>query len=257
MREVAESACPKGTFAETELGVVLSHDCDLARGPEKEPWVEIIVVRPIEGPAQGSQTRMKNPRVLDFHGRLDGTPITGRVLAADRNLIPKAHLAGRSPSAFLETDPAGLLAAWIARRYIREAFPTEFDRRWSSARKAIRDHLRATGEYLEAIYLRLDERELGPDEKYVVLARGSMLSDDYLDSDRRTRAQEALDGAMALLGRCAGIDVDEWALLSEADLSLDDVRLLKALGFVRRGQLLGGRLTRGVSHRVVGFEQRS
>ena len=54
-----------------------------------------------------------------------------------------------------------------------------------------------------------------------------MLSDDYLDPAKRTRAQEALDGAMALLGRCAGIDVDEWALLSEADLSLDDVRLLK------------------------------
>ena len=227
MREVADSACPNRSLAETELGVVLSHDCDLARGPEKEPWVEIIIVRPIEGPTQGNQTRMKNPRVLDFHGRLDGTPMTARVLAADRISFPKARLAGRSPSAFLETEPAGLLAAWVSRRYIREAFPTEFDRRWSPARKAIRDHLRATGEHLEAIYLRLDERELGPEETYVVLARGSMLSDDYLDRAKRTRAQEALDGAMALLGRCAGIDVDEWALLSEADLSLDDVRLLK------------------------------
>lgn len=227
MREVAVSACPSRPVTDEEIGVVLSHDCDLARGPEKEPWVEIIIVRPIEGPAQGNQTRMKSPRLLDFHGRLDGTPITGRVLAADRILAPKARLAGRSPAGFLETHPAGLLPAWISRRYIREAFPTEFDKRWSPARKAIRDHLRATGEHLEAIYLRLEERDLGPDEVYVVLARGSMLSDEYLDPAKRARAQEALDGAMALLGRCAGIDVDEWALISEAKLSLDDVRLLK------------------------------
>ena len=51
MGEVADSACPNRSLAETELGVVLSHDCDLARGPEKEPWVEIIIVRPIEGAA--------------------------------------------------------------------------------------------------------------------------------------------------------------------------------------------------------------
>jgi hypothetical protein len=227
MREVAESACPPRVAADSEIGIVLSHDCDLARGPDKEPWVEIIIVQPITSPAQGNQTSMKNPRVLDFHGRLDGAAITGRVLAADRIVVPKARLAGHSPAAFLDTDPAGLLASWIARRYIREAFPNEFDKRWKSAKGAIRDHLRSTGTYLDAIYLRLDERELAPDEEYIVLARGSMLSEDYAEPTKRTLAQQALDGAMALLAQCDGIDVDEWVLLSEADMSLDDVRLLK------------------------------
>lgn len=227
MREVAESACPRRVAADTEMGVVISHDCDLARGVAKEPWVEVIIVQPTTGRLQGDQTRMKNPRALDFSGRLDGAPVTCRALAADRIVIPKGHFAGRTPAQFLDTNPSGLLASWIARRYIREAFPNEFETRWRPARKAIRDHLQATGTHLDGIFLRLDERELGPDESYVVVARGSMLSEDHLDSTKRTLAQQALDGAMALLTQCDGIDVEESILLSEADLSLDDIRLLK------------------------------
>jgi len=193
----------------------------------KEPWVEIIMVRPIAGTLLGDQTRMKNPRALDFTGRLDGAPVTCRALAADRIFLPKALFAGRAPAALLDTDPSGLLASWIARRYIREAFPNEFERRWRPARRAIRDHLRATGAHLDAIFLRLEERELGPDDVYVVIARGTMLSEDHADPDKRTLAQQALDGAMARLAQCEGIDVEEAILLSEADLSLDDIRLLK------------------------------
>ena len=71
------------------------------------------------------------------------------------------------------------------------------------------DHMQATGTHLDAIFLRLDGRELGPDETYVVIARGSMLSEDHADPAKRTLAQEALDGAMARLTQCAGIDVEE------------------------------------------------
>jgi len=206
---------------------VISHDCDLARGLAKEPWVEVIIVQPITGKVLGDQTRMKNPRALDFNGRLDGAPVTCRALAADRILLPKAVFAGHTPAGFLDTDPPGLLASWIARRYIREAFPNEFEKRWRPARKAIRDHLQETGTHLDAIFLSLDGRELGPDETYVVIARGSMLSEDHADPAKRTLAQQALDGAMARLTQCDGIDVEEAILLSEADLSLDDIRLLK------------------------------
>jgi hypothetical protein len=227
MREVVEFACPRRVVADGEFGVVISHDCDLARGTAKEPWVEVMIVQPIAGRLLGDQTRMKNPRALDFTGRLDGTPVTCRALAADRIVLPKALFSGRTPAAFLDTHPSGLLASWIARRYIREAFPNEFEKRWRPARRAIRDHLEATGTHLDAIFLRLDERELGPNEAYVVIARGSMLSEDHADPAKRTLAQQALDGAMARLAQCEGIDVDEAILLSEADLSLDDIRLLK------------------------------
>ena len=211
----------------SEIAVVLSHDCDLCQGPEKEPWVELLIVRTVSGPASGDRTRMKNPRVLEFSARLNGDEIVAQAFAADRTLVPKDRLVGRTPAGFLDTVPVGLLASWISRRYIREAFADAFNARWSREKKSIREHLASTGEYLDAIYVSVDDQELPTDTDYAVIMRGTMLSDDYAEPSKRELAQEALDGTAARLAGCAGIDVVEVLLLSESELSLDDIRLLK------------------------------
>ena len=49
-----------------------------------------------------------------------------------------------------------LIAEWLAKRYIRTAFPTAFDQRWRSKLKDWRELLKRYSEWLQGVYLRLN-----------------------------------------------------------------------------------------------------
>lgn len=121
-----------GNPAET-VGVVISHDCDLARSADKEPDVELVVGRIIEKP-NGTFLHAKSSRIL--HARYCGSKdIWVELIASDRVRIPKEgtapSLADFSPrtDVRLTEDAFVVLQDWLAARYRRSAFPTEFDRR--------------------------------------------------------------------------------------------------------------------------------
>lgn len=54
-----------------------------------------------------------------------------------------------------------------------------------------------------------------------------MLESDFAVPERRIRAQQAFDGLVAALGACPGIEVVDDALVSETEISLHDIRIMK------------------------------
>lgn len=113
--------------------VVISHDCDLARSVDKERDVELVIGRIIEKP-NGTFLHAKSSRIL--HARYSGSPdLWVELIASDRVRIPKEgvalSLADFSPRTDVRLTEEDLLVFqdWLAARYRRSAFPTEFDRR--------------------------------------------------------------------------------------------------------------------------------
>ena len=66
-----------------------------------------------------------------------------------------------APVGFLPTAERRLVAEWLAKRYIRSAFPTAFDYRWRGKSNAWRKLLTKHSSWIQGVYLRLDTlREL-------------------------------------------------------------------------------------------------
>jgi hypothetical protein len=142
------------------LVVVISHDCDLAGSPDKEPQVELIVGRQIEK-ANGSFTHAKNARLLHIEFT---TPEGGRFVelaATKKVLVAKSDFADHEPRPEFQLDPAGqsILQRWLAARYQRAAFPDEFDKRLneSGAGARLAKILKPAGKHIRAIFFDVDD----------------------------------------------------------------------------------------------------
>lgn len=223
--DLATLAAPRPLeLGERDLVVVVSHDCDIAQSAlEKEPWVELVVARVVDRRPNGGRTRGKHPRLLEFDARVGDAAVTAQVSASERWLVPKERLAGSEPAGFLLTTPPAVLPNWISIRYIREAFPDEFNRRWSRLADDLKQLLRTSASDINSIYLAIDHAELDPGQTYVVVMRAVMLVSDYEVQARRTQAQATLGRIAAALSSCDGIDVVDFDLVSERDFSLEDV----------------------------------
>lgn len=112
---------------ETDIAVVISHDCDLASDNlADEPAAEVICASLIEK-ADGNFTHAKSPRRL--HLEFDSGTAKQRIelVAHRRHIINKELLAAFQPWAPLSLPAQGLavLQSWLASRYRRQALPDE------------------------------------------------------------------------------------------------------------------------------------
>ena len=147
---------------ESTVAVVISHDCDLAASPDKEPEVEVIVGRLIEK-ADGNFTHAKTPRVL----HIEFATAEGRKfleLAATRKVrISKGDFADHEPKPDFKLGPAqqSILQRWLGARYRRAAFPDVFEKRLdkSGADKRLSKILKPEGEHICAIFFDVDGGE--------------------------------------------------------------------------------------------------
>ena len=148
--------------------LVTSHDCDVLNGSlTKEPLVEVLRARALDHHAgqRGPFASGRNPRVL----RLPAVPVQGDdvvldLAVHDRWGIPRELLMEEAPADRLPPEEGRLVAEWLAKRYIRSAFPTEFDRRWSRKTKAWRRLLKKHSSWIQGVYLRLEALRELPDE---------------------------------------------------------------------------------------------
>ena len=110
----------------------------------------------------------RNPRVL----RLSGVVVEGHVTTFDFNVhdrwqTPRPMLMEDGPAGFLSDINRRLVAEWLAKRYIRAAFPTEFDMRWRRKSKSWQKLLARHSRWIQGVYLRLNtQRELPADQPY-------------------------------------------------------------------------------------------
>jgi len=181
------------------LAVVISHDCDLAQGPETEPSIEIIVARRVEA-ANGNFTHAKNSRRLHLECAVDGVTTYLDIRAQGKAEIKKAALADHAPNASVVVKPEdrSVLQRWLAARYRRAAFPDEFERRLddTGVSKRIAKILEPLGKHLVAVFFDVDagveQDRKGPEDLYVL--RIDLL---YSTEDDPAAALEAAEKAAA------------------------------------------------------------
>lgn len=152
---------------ETIVGVVVSHDCDLAAGEDKEPHIELIPARPIERLGQDSYA--KTARRLHIRYETDAGAICFELRAAEKLSIPKAKLLALRPASdvWLLSEGRRILQRWLAARYDRAAFPESFESRLRQTSKnnkktvadLIGSALDDAGEHVRALLFDLDSGE--------------------------------------------------------------------------------------------------
>lgn len=151
--------------------LVTSHDCDVLNASiAKEPLVEVLRARSTDDCAgqRGPFSSGRNPRALRLSEvSVQGDDVALDLAVHDRWGIPRELLMEEAPADRLPPREGRLVAEWLAKRYIRSAFPTEFDRRWSGKSKAWRRLLKRHSSWIQGVYLRLHTlRELPADEPY-------------------------------------------------------------------------------------------
>lgn len=160
-----EHAPASVVLGQSDWLVVMSHDCDIVNDSlAKEPFVEVLRMCSIHTQKLDSrQSWGRNPRTLQLVIAGDESVILSCTVH-DRWLIPREFLLQEPPLRRLPKKERRLVAEWIAKRYIRAAFPTAFDLRWRSTQKDWQDLLRKRSEWIQGVYLRLNTLDELPKE---------------------------------------------------------------------------------------------
>ena len=237
-----QQALRRSKLAETidvsdDRWMVVSQDCDLVHPDwSKEPYVELVWVRV----AQGNQLPPpwgQSPREIQFsdpHGSKDSIRFVCSV--HDRVWIDRRYLDDSRPdqNRSFSRENIKRICHWISRRYVRAAFPDEFNLRVKSALDALtekKSDLSKQGDLLTGVYIRVSEKELDPGEDYRVIIWAAIRPADYGDQQKNKEAQKLVDLLEATLGDCSGIDIEECILKSEQDISLDHLHSWKRWDF--------------------------
>jgi len=193
---------------ETDWLIVTSHDCDIVNFRlEKEPTVELLRAVPRgRGKPDKQQTWGRNPRTLELvvadtaeqaQPLAPGAPPpdTTTILRCDvhqRWHLPRQHLVVSNPRALLPDKERRLVAEWLAKRYIRAAFPGAFDGRWrgdgSRNLKRWSKLLTKHSQWIQGVYLRLSTlKELPEGEQYrchlfVTAPRADRRSEEWVNA---------------------------------------------------------------------------
>jgi len=221
-----------------DIWIVISQDCDLVQYDwDKEPFVELVRVLKVSD-SEGEGMWLTSPRTYVFSDPPDEKPSHRfKCIVHDRVRIDRRYLAYFSP------DPHRSFAAenirrlihWIARRYVRAAFPDEFNNRiQSSLQKLARKKSSSLVKYsdlLTGIYLYVPEGELEPEEVYEIVLWGVVRPNVIKDQVLASHAQELVDELEALFFECDGIDVSASYLKSEQDVTLDHLHKWKRWDF--------------------------
>ena len=208
-----------------DLLIVTSHDCDVLNPSiEKEPFVEVLAARRVDAVGR-MQMSGRNPRALQF-AVADGDRLIPVSCSAHRRwAVSRELLLEGKPQLRLPHRERRLVAEWLAKRYIRAAFPSAFDQRWRSNLRGWQKLLQRWSEWVQGVYLRLNSLvELADTEPYqchLLMAVPHLRTSDE-DWPRRRRAieedVEKFWGQFEPAIECAGVDV-----LSTDEITLADI----------------------------------
>ena len=164
VREARGHAPGRINIDESDRLIVTSHDCDIVNPSiKKEPVVEVLRAAVSHTPPDSHLQGGRNPRSLHFTMRAEGRQINLSCNIHERWTIPRQLLANESPLSGLTGKSLRTLVEWLARRYIRAAFPNAFDRRWKTKVKEWEALLRRNSQWIQGVFLRLDTLAELPD----------------------------------------------------------------------------------------------
>jgi len=146
------------SVADGDLLVLTSHDCDIVNfSIDKEPVVEVLraTARASTSKIDKQQSWGRNPRQLELATEFEGRQTILSFSVHDRWFIPRQLLHKGAPDSHLPNKERRLIAEWLAKRYIRAAFPTAFDLRWRTQLKFWQKLLSQHSDWIQGIYMRL------------------------------------------------------------------------------------------------------
>lgn len=153
---------PEEAAKDNVVAMVISHDCDLARDPDAEPSVEVLIGKTIQS-LNGNYTHAKNARTLHLAASQASNSIFVEFFAASKLSFDKNELLKIVPKhdTKLTFEELNTLQVWLAARYRRSAFPNEFNRRLEGDKVAdkIAKKLAPLGETLTGLYFDLEQNE--------------------------------------------------------------------------------------------------
>jgi hypothetical protein len=211
----------------SDLCIVITHDCDLNnRNLQNEPHFEVLLARYLDNEKESGQKSWgKNPRSYQFK-QVDELY---EISIHDRFIADRSLLVYYEPDIERKVDKTitKQICLWVSKRYYRSAFPNEFNERLRSSSEKIRKILTKSGNNLTGIYLNTVDEELVQGEEYEIIIQATMKPEDFNNPALRAEAQKAFDDLVASIEKCDGITIEDDKLVSESDISIDDLRSLK------------------------------
>lgn len=189
--------------------VVISQSCDLLQIDDAaEPEVELLILYRIEA-LNGNFTNNKHPRRIHIQSHSGGGPLPYSATQQGKVRIPRSQLLDWNPAAyeFLERNQISNLARWLAARYVRAAFPDQFEENIRSVKghdRKLRKLAKKISADVTGIYLNLSPfRDLEEGEQYSVELLALVLPGQPEDAPEIVTPMKDMEG----LFRAAGIDV--------------------------------------------------
>ena len=162
-REHAPETLPWG---DGDRLIVTSHDCDVVNfSLDKEPVIEVLHATALQAKkVEKPQSSGRNPRTIQLAVGDSEDPVVLSCSVHERWFVPRDLLLQEAPAQHLPDKERRLIAEWMAKRYIRAAFPTAFDLRWRSKLKDWQKLLKAQSDWIQGVYLRLSTLDELPEE---------------------------------------------------------------------------------------------
>jgi len=153
----ARARAPAGIAPdEKDWLIVTSHHCDVVNSRlEKEPFVEVLRAV-VAAKADGQIAAGRNPRQLQLLIADGATSVILSCRVHEKWALPRELLETEAPARALPEKEGRLIAEWLAKRYIRSAFPSAFDARWRERMKEWTRLLEKHTASIQGVYLQLD-----------------------------------------------------------------------------------------------------
>ncbi len=234
-KELAGEACKQAPSSipvtESDWLILTSHSCDVvAHSIDKEPVVELLRAQVLDRrKPDGQQILGRNPRSLQLAIEQEGDSLVLSCKVHERWTIPRELLLVEPPVQVLPKEMSRLISEWLAKRYIRAAFPSEFDRRWrgDGSRNLktwialLKDHSR----WIQGVYIRLNTmNELDPGQPYrcyLLLAMPAKLRNEPEWETERQSIERKIDTFWSQFE--PDIVCDGCEVLGTDELTLDDL----------------------------------
>ncbi len=212
--------------------VLVSQSCDIVQPSfAAEPHVEVLRLARVESSGEDGMWRHgKHPRRLAITLEVNGETQAFVASAADRATIDRRYLtfAKADSTRQLIPEDARILSEWIANRYVRHAFPHQFNERVHKqiqslvSRKGLRGPLRLISKILVAV----EDTELEESIPYKPVFYLTMKCEDYANRDHRQSAEKVAVEMEAALSKCNGIDAIV-TLTAEDGITFSELRTLR------------------------------
>lgn len=216
-----------------DLLLVVTQTCDLVSDVKKEPYFEVICLRPLDRPPSGDHLHGKNSRRLELTLDIPGIPQNYWFIQAyERFFVRHEILKDISPIFKIDDDiTRNLLIDWITKRYNRTAFPEAFEQRWKERKKQIEGIIRQF-ELVQDIYIRMEPfGEIDAVEEYKVEIILLMDADDFDNPETHKEYSVLCRQLEDHFNSCAGIDIEVINLRSNADISIKEIQSYKRWDF--------------------------